>query len=143
MATSTPLASADVTGSWLNQLALLVSSNSGQFSLELFTLQKINIHWPERTTEQNKQVCGLASGSQNEPGWGGEGGREKRVRGPLWQILLDHPAELCYQSALPVAKALVGPRCFFNGKEILQLMSELMPAGKSKLHLKGIYLFIF
>lgn len=64
--------------------------------------------------------------------------RKREQEDPPWQILLAHPAELCYKLGLLVAEALSGP-----SKEILQLMLELMPAGKSKLHLKGIYLFIF
>lgn len=42
----------------------LPSGNSGQFFLELFTLQKINMQLSEITTEQNEQTCSPAAGSQ-------------------------------------------------------------------------------
>ena len=71
------------------------------------------------------------------------GGRGKAERENGTQQ--DHPAVLCGKPRfiLPWQLWLVS-RYFWKTKVILWLISELMPGGeKSKLHLKGIYLFIF
>ena len=70
---------------------------------------------------------------------------KEREKGHLVAILPGPLSCIVLEGGFAVPRQLqLGPRCFWNIEGILWLISELMSGEKkTKLHLKGIYLFIF